>query len=204
MGVRVCGVYVGVCTRGSAGGLLVHLRHQQCVYVCVCVCMHVCVRVRVCVGVCMRMRVYVCVRVCVRVYVCVCAYLCVREAYSQVKAICCFSGRMSSSTIEPQQKQENAHNTYALLGGCISAHTTTAKAGECTQHTCPTWGAFTVTIQSQQTPKKAYTHIHATRPTRRTSTSTAGGLLSCIKRWHVVGTSPPAVWTCVYVCGVCL
>ena len=64
MGVRVCGVYVGVCTRGSAGGLLVHLRHQQCVYVCVCVCMHVCVRVRVCVGVCMRMRVYVCVRVC--------------------------------------------------------------------------------------------------------------------------------------------
>ena len=200
----MCGVYVGVCTRGSAGGLLVHLRHQQCVYVCVCVCMHVCVRVRVCVGVCMRMRVYVCVRVCVRVYVCVCAYLCVREAYSQVKAICCFSGRMSSSTIEPQQKQENAHNTYALLGGCISAHTTTAKTKECTQHTCPTWGAFTVTIQSQQTPKKAYTHIHATRPTRRTSTSTAGGLLSCIKRWHVVGTSPPAVWTCVYVCGVCL
>jgi len=105
---------------------------------------------------------------------------------------------------QPRQKQRNAHNTHALLGGCISAHTTTAKTKECTQHTCPTWGAFTVTIQSQQTPKKAYTHIHATRPTRRTSTSTAGGLLSCIKRWHVVGTSPPAVWTCVYVCGVCL
>ena len=101
----------------------------------------------------------VCVRVCVRVYVCVCAYLCVREAYSQVKAICCFSGRMSSSTIEPQQKQENAHNTYALLGGCISAHTTTAKAGECTQHTCPTWGMYISTHNHGKNKGMHTTHM---------------------------------------------